>query len=194
MDSTTAISSLEKLVRYLANLNVNNENIMMSYDDIVSELNEEIIKGLRYYSKRNLPDDDILNLLRRMCYNRIGELKYRYYVTGRKSEVNSLSLDLEIEVEIYTDEGDPEELFDSSSRVNNTYSVLRSEAAKRIFETIILGKEFSSGVPDPDNKRIYNHMSVVDIAAIAGLTTREAGAGIREIKNAYSKVVRDDKN
>ena len=130
----------------------------------------------------------------------IGELKYRYYVTGRKSEVNSLSIDLEVEVEfeLPSDEGNPEELFDSSSRVSATYGMLRSEASKRIFETIIFGAGFAAAVipltETEDSKRIYNHMNVEDIAKIAGLSMREAAAGIREIKDIYAKVVEDDKD
>ena len=143
MDTTTALSRLERLVRYLANLNVNDENIMMSVDDIISELNEEILKGLQYYKDKNYSDDDMVNILKRMCYNRISELRYRYYVTCRKNEKNSVSVDMEIEFEVETEDGNPEELFASSMRVAETYNVLKSEYAKEIFRKVILDKDFS---------------------------------------------------
>lgn len=188
MDTNVAISRLEKLVIYLARLNVSDKNIMMSMDDIISELNEEIIKGLKYYASKNYSDDDMVNILKRMCYNRISELRYRYYVTCRKNEVNSVSVDLEVEFEVETEEGNPEELLYSSLRVSETYDLLKTEQAKLIFNTVIIHKNFSSDT----TKKIYNHLRVEDIAVATGLTLREAAIGVREIKDAYAKVVIND--
>lgn len=188
MNTTVALERLEKLVKYLAVLNVNDKNIMMSVDDIVSELNEEILKGLKYYESKDYADDDMVNILKRMCYNRISELRYRYYVTCRRKEVTSISLDMEIEFEVSTEDGNPEQLFESSMRVSDTVSNLKTDAAKKIFETIIVNKQFST----TDTKKVYNHLRVEDIAIATGLSLSDAAAGIREIKEIYAKVVKDD--
>jgi hypothetical protein len=188
METTVAVSRLENLVKYLAVLNVNDKNIMMSVDDIVSELNEEILKGLKYYENKHYADDDMVNILKRMCYNRISELRYRYYVTCRRKEVTSISLDMEIEFEVSTDEGNPEQLFESSVRVSETSNMLNTEAAKKIFETIIMNKQFAT----TNNKKVYNQFRVEDIAVATGLSLQDAAVGIREIKEIYAKVVAND--
>jgi hypothetical protein len=181
---------LEGLVVYLANLNNNDDNVMMSAEDIISELNEEIIKGLKYYAKENKTVDDVVNLLKRMCYNRIGELRYRYYLTYRRHEKTSISLEVNLTFDISTDEGNPEKLFDSSVRVSRTLEMLNTKEARLIFKKIIVEKQFASA----DTDSVYNHMCVEDIARITGLTPREASIGIREIKSVYAEVVNNDNN
>jgi hypothetical protein len=179
---------LEGLVVYLANLNNNDDNVMMSAEDIISELNEEILKGLKHYANANKSVDDMVNLLKRMCYNRIGELKYRYYLTYRKHEKTSISLEVSVSFDISTDEGNPEKLFDSSVRVSKTLELLTTEQARLIFKKIILEKQFTSA----DSDQVHNYLCVEDIAKITGMTTHDASIGIREIKSMYAEVVSND--
>ncbi|MFA5035643.1 MAG: hypothetical protein WC479_00500 [Candidatus Izemoplasmatales bacterium] len=186
---TDVMKGLEGLVVYLANLYRNDDNVMMSTDDIIAELHEEILKGLGYYAGNNYPLKDMINIIKRMCYNRISELRYRYYVTYRRHEKTSVSLEVKIALDVATDEGNPEKLFDSSQRVVKVFESLESEAAKLIFKKIIIEKDFQSS-----NKEVtvYNRMRIEDIASIVGITLQDAAAGIREIKTIYAEVMSDD--
>ena len=190
MNTVEAIKMLEGLVKYLARLYDNDKNIMMSAEDIESELMEEIVKGMKYYQGKGMPDEDLKNYLKRMCYNRISELRYRYYVTFRKTEVSRISLDVEAGIEITTPEDDPAAIYDSSLRVSDTYNTLSSDAAKLIFEIIIMKKSF--GASTQTDSKVYNHMRVEDIAAATGLCIKDAAVGIREIREVYAKVVQHD--
>jgi hypothetical protein len=188
-ESEIIFKRLEGLVVYLAGLNENPDHAMLSKDDIISELHEEIQKGINYYTGK-YKVDDMVGLIKRMCYNRISELKYRYYITYRKQEKNILSIEMEVTLELEppTDEGNPEYLSDSSTRVRNTLEMLESNEAKLIFQKIINDKDFhiaSAG-------GVHNHMTVEDIAAAVGLNVPAAAVGIREIKRAYAAVCEDD--
>ena len=87
---------LEKFVHFLASKNANPNNVMMEYDEIVSELMLEMVKGLRAY--KDLPKGQLKAVIRRMMDNRVSELRYRFYVTHRVAENTSISIDLEVSV------------------------------------------------------------------------------------------------
>lgn len=188
-ESEIIFKRLEGLVIYLAKLNENPDHAMLTADDIISELHEEIQKGINFYTGK-YKVDDMVGIIKRMCYNRISELKYRYYITYRKQEKNILSIEMEmtLELDTPTDEGNPEYLSDSSARVNGTLDKLESPEAKLIFQKIINDKDFHIASTDS----VHNHMTVEDIAAAVGLDIRSAAIGIREIKKAYAEVCEDD--
>ena len=64
----------------------------MEYDEVVGELLEEVAKGIDRYG--NLPHAQQLAVIRRMCDNRVAELRYKYYITHRKEA--RLTLDISI--------------------------------------------------------------------------------------------------
>lgn len=184
-ESEEVFKRLEGLVVYLAKMFENPDHVMLSMDDIISELHEEITKGINYYSGK-YDVDNMVGIIKRMCYNRISELKYRYYITYRKHDNTAVSIEMEfgMEYEPKTDEGNPECLLDSSLRVNDTKLKLQSDEAKLIFDTIIDKKNFGS----VGTENVHNHMTIEDIAMFTGLSIREAANGVREIKRAYVTV------
>jgi hypothetical protein len=188
-ESEIIFKRLEGLVIYLAKLNENPDHAMLSVDDIISELHEEIQKGINFYTGK-YKVDDMVGLIKRMCYNRISELKYRYYITYRKQEKSILSIEMEVtlELETPTDEGNPVYLSDSSTRVRNTLEMLESNEARLIFKKIIHDKDFHIA----STEDVHNHMTVEDIAAAVGLDIKTTSNGIREIKRAYATVCEDD--
>ena len=88
-------SSIERFVYWLADkLSYgNDDNIMLSYEDVVGELMLEVAKGLNVYKDK--PLNELLAILRRMCDARVSELKLKYYMTHRVMFKVTLSLDVE---------------------------------------------------------------------------------------------------
>lgn len=151
---------LEKFVFYLASTNQDPDNVMLEYDEIVGELLMEMAKGIKYYE--NLPKDQLLAVIRRMMDNRISELKFRYYVSGRRIPVKlTISLDVEIGDgatgntvvnyrslssdsnskavhEVVSDEMNVEQISDSINRVEEVRSRL-SEIAGMVFDSVVFG-------------------------------------------------------
>lgn len=63
---------------------------MMNSDDIAGELFLELWKGFIHYQDK--PAGELIALLKTMCDNRIGELKYRYFKTHRKVEASMVKI------------------------------------------------------------------------------------------------------
>lgn len=83
------LERISKFVSWLAGRSVRDVPLM-DYDEMRSELYFEVVKGMRYYA--NKPMNELLALLRRMCDNRVSELKYKYTITHRKAAITALSI------------------------------------------------------------------------------------------------------
>ena len=89
---TDVLESITKFVHWLAWKSADPSTPLMEYDEVVGELLYEVAKGLDRYG--DLPHVQQLAVIRRMCDNRLAELRYRYYVTHRKEA--RLTLDISI--------------------------------------------------------------------------------------------------
>ncbi len=132
---------LVKFAYWLAGNNQNQHSVMLSFDEIVGELLLELAKGLQHYE--DLPDNELDAVIRRMMDNRISELKYRYYKTHRRDELEKvvLSWDDYSEWEKTVDDGsDAEDIAESKHRVKATREKL-SPIARRVFDALIYGDD-----------------------------------------------------
>lgn len=203
--------ALLKFCYKLGHENVNDANIMMSFDEIIGELLEELVKGLRHYP--DLPYQQKLAVIRRMLDNRISELRYKYYVTHRKAHNNDLSYESDLSSEeshatedkskvIVSDHGAdepaPETWLMSIERVTDTRNKL-SDMAKKVFDCVVYG----------GNRRLENIL-VIHLQRSATLKTaptmkikpwmvsdallmdeKEVNSAFEEIKMAYRQVCSD---
>lgn len=157
-EAEEVLEHITKFASWLAGQSVRDVPLM-DYDEIRAELNLEIVKGIQHYDGK--PMNELLALLRRMCDNRISELKYRYTITHRKAAIIALPISV---VDI---DGGPEEEraggvggysgkssigyrwvidnaveldaeIDSTTRVSETRRRL-SPFSKKVFDAVIYG-------------------------------------------------------
>lgn len=190
------IGNLVKFVYWLAGKNANPDNVMMSFDEIVGELFVEIVKGVDKY--RDLPQNELEAVLRRMMDNRISELKYKFYVTHRKYE-RSLTIalpDAEDDLDEYigSNQSNPASLSASRERVQQTRQQL-SSTAKQVFDMLIFGDERLNQQLNISNiraKSVYKDYKVkirpFHIADALMISESEVVAAYDEIRQAYKSV------
>lgn len=208
VSDTGVYQALYKLVMKLANDNVNDENIMMSFDEIVGELLEELAKGLRHY--RDLPFNNKLAVIRRMLDNRISELRYKYYVTHRKQHATDISIESQLDVDdenssmdesvsIASDQPTPEAWLLSIERVRDTRSLL-SDTAKTVFDCVVYGENARLAnvlVIHLQRSATANTVPLMKIkpwmvADALFMSEKEVNVAFHEIATAYKKVVSSD--
>jgi hypothetical protein len=191
------IANLVKLVYWLANENKNPDNVMMSFDEIVGELFVEVVKGLDRY--KDLPQNELEAVIRRMMDNRISELKYRYYITHRKHE-NSLTVAL-ADAEDDPDEFllsdqqyNPASISTSLERVRQTRGSL-SNTAQKVFDVLIFGDERLNQQLRVSTMRarfVYKDFKVIirphHVADALLISEKEVLSAYDEIRSAYAKV------
>lgn len=194
-------AKLRKVVNWLAYSNQNPNNIMMSYDELVSELSEELVKGLQHYADK--PIDELEALIRTILSNRIGELKHKHYNTHRKAQNYQLSLDAEIDGDItigesvQDDASRPESILASRERVKATRRRL-SHTSQQVFDAVIFGDDRLSiqialGIMRSNHvfKEPKVYLKTWQIADALGIEDGAVKAAFREIKQAYSEVLND---
>jgi len=154
VDSGEAFDRISKFVYYLAGRNCSNQVPLMDFDEVVGELLEEIAKGLKRYSDK--PMEELLAILRKMCDNRIAELKYKYCVTHRKEAIVAFPITVidlgSSEEEKYGGKESPgyswvmrnatsvADEYDSMVRVTETRWRL-SPAARDVFDAVVYGDQ-----------------------------------------------------
>ena len=197
-DDEVVYKKLEKFVYYLAWSNNTPGNVMMEAEEISAELFLELAKGLKYY--KGYPQGRKLAAIRRMLDNRVSELKYRYFGTHRKAAKLSISIETDESCEMYGDsELDPERKAIANDRVLEVRSKLVTEAAKKIFDTIILGTDAST--PRFEDVMLLNSQRATmafknptltiktsHIADALFMTTCQVRTAMDEIKKAYDEV------
>ena len=143
--SLEVYTELERFMHWLAVQNADPNNIMLSEEDIVGELQIEFMKGIQHYGDK--PHNELLALLKTMMDNRVRELKYRYYLTHRKAEAGMESLDTPAEDddseedglgEICSDTPGSEELLLSLERVQITREQLQPVDAE-VLDAVLVG-------------------------------------------------------
>lgn len=187
---------LVKLAYWMAGNNANQNNVMMSFDEIVGELLLEIVKGVKHYE--DLPDNELDAVIRKMMDNRISELKYRYYKTHRKDELSltvSLSDGDEWLNEIEGDES-VDDIISSKHRVQETRTKL-SDIAKEVFDALIFGNKRLSDMLKLSNMRgkaVYkNHKMRIKpyhVADALMISEAQVVKSYKEIRDAYQEVCR----
>ena len=124
-------------VHYLAARNAG-DSILMEYDELVGELYLELVKGVQYYADKNLSNDQLKAVLRKILDNRISELRYRYYVTHRAAAMSALSLSDDGCEFISADDPTPDQVYASKELVESVRAAL-SETAQQVFDAVVLG-------------------------------------------------------
>jgi len=189
---------LVKFAYWLAGNNQNQHCVLLSYDEIVGELLLELAKGLQHYE--DLPDDELDAVIRRMMDNRISELKYRFYKTHRKVELENNEFwswddcsEWENSVE---GKPDAEDIADSKRRVQATREKL-SPIAKRVFDALIFGNKRLNVELKLSNKRansVYkNHKVRVrphHVADALLISEKQVIKSYNEIREVYQEVCR----
>ena len=191
------VVKLEKFVYFMANRSAIEDVIGMQVDDIIGELFEEIIKGIRYYSKKGLPDDQLMKILKTMCDHRVSELKYKYLVTSRKAVLNQLSMEDHAEMlSRPSDSDNVEEVYESKDRVIRTRELL-SEQAQQIFDAVIFSTDpkLTEILTDAlRNKKgsCSERVHYWQVSKALGINQRVVRASFEEIKEAYQTVCDED--
>jgi hypothetical protein len=182
---------LERFAHWLAHNNEDVDNIMMSHDEIFSELMVELVKGVQKYE--SLPDGQIRAVVRRMMDNRISELRYRFYKTHRVAAKLTISIDVHISAKISS--GSPEALKDSFERVTATRDLL-SNKSQQVFDAVIYGNDMLSTLVWLSGVRASAvgiggtvKMRPWHVADAINLSEREVRLAYREIKHAYREVI-----
>ena len=134
------LDKIVKFVYWLGHQNKDENNVMMQFDEIVGELMLEIAKGLSVYAGK--PEGQMLAILRKMCDNRIAELKSKHYGTHRKLGANPVRLGEPVDegdecVDVISKDIGPSQLSESIERVMATRHLL-SDTSKRVFDSVIL--------------------------------------------------------
>ncbi|KKK54828.1 hypothetical protein LCGC14_3080760 [marine sediment metagenome] len=189
---------LVKFAYWLAGNNQNQHSVMLNFDEIVGELLLELAKGLQHYE--DLPDDELDAVIRRMMDNLISELKYRFYKTHRKVELEDnefWSWDDCSEWENSV-EGSPdaEDIALSKQRVKDTRDKL-SPISKSVFDALIFGNKRLNVELKLSNKRansVYkNHKVRVrphHVADALLISEKQVIKSYNEIREVYQEVCR----
>ena len=190
---------LKKFVMWLAWNNCDPDNVMLEYDEIVSELLEELSKGLKAYG--HLSVDQLKAVVRKMMDNRIYELRYRYTKTHRVLGKMSVSLDIsygdsdsDALYELVSSDDSPEVLSESWDRVMSTRDLL-SEKAKKVFDAIVFGNDrliMSLSVSSMRANAIYRNPKIRikshHLADALCMPERQIRSAMREISKVYQGV------
>jgi hypothetical protein len=129
IENDELFQELQGLASWFAYRGSNPDNVMLSFDDVRQELMIELIKGLRYYSDKPLPEKR--KLVKTMLDHRVQELHYRYYLTHRAAGNNPVQLD---EIEYVAEEGD---MSMESYEFIEMLSQKLSPESKQVLETIL---------------------------------------------------------
>jgi len=109
---------LDLYIHWLASRNAT-AHPLMDREELRNDLLYEVIKGWKYYEEAQLPNGQLLAVIRKMLDNRISELKYKYFITGRKVEVKSECYD-DMEFEL----SDDDSLAESREKVEHFLTLL----------------------------------------------------------------------
>lgn len=203
MNPDEVLDSISKFVYWLAHRVADGETPLMDFDEIVGELNLEIVKGMGRYADK--PMNELLALLRKMCDNRIAELRYKYYKTHRVAARFTLSIDFVTDTDgaecYYQPPVDDavriSAVAGSAFRVAETRRRLSSIAAT-VFDNVILD----------DNSRVADQIALAGMraanayksggtvrikprhvaAALPGLSENAVKLAFAEIRNVYKEV------
>ena len=191
---------LLKFAYWLAGNNQNPHSVMLNFDEIVGELLLELAKGLQHYE--DLPDNELDAVIRRMMDNRISELKYRFYKTHRKVELEEDKIefwdweDREKWDEIIDGRPNAEDIATSKQRVKDTRDKL-SPISKSVFDALIFGNDRLNVELRLSNKRansVYkNHKVRVrphHVADALLISEKQVIKSYNEIREVYQEVCR----
>jgi hypothetical protein len=183
------INDLTGFVKFLAGQNQNPDCVGMEYDDLISELLLELVKSHDRY--KDLPEGQYKAIMRRICDNRISELKYRHYVTHRKESVSNISLDLEIVMSCRSEEN-VVGVVESNERVAETRKRL-SPTSQLVFDAVIVDEdEVLANIFKVAAKRSTRKPSDIlktwQVAEATGMEVKAIDKAFREIKRAYREV------
>jgi hypothetical protein len=128
--------TLKNYIRWLASYR-QTDHVLMQADELESELREELVKGFLYYKERNLPDDELLKVIKQMLFNRIGELVYRFHATHRSAEVYAMDYDSAIWLPAH---GTTEDEYDGNERVSKFLRMLTLEE-RTVARMILIGED-----------------------------------------------------
>lgn len=146
-DNTEIMKDLMMYADFMAQQYANDNHPLMTKDEIYSEMMEEIAKGLKHYSE--LKPNHLCATIKTMMKNRISELRYKYYVTHRKGEKQSYSLDAELIDggstlgDVIASEFNTEDIIESIERVRQLRARL-SPTAKRILDSVLESDTYDS--------------------------------------------------
>lgn len=132
------MEKLDNLVHYLAGRYNSVYQVLMEEDEIVGELYYELVKGMDHYSHLN--KEKLLIVLKTMLNNRIGELKYKYFVTHRKAGAYAISIDVLIE------RVDGDRSIDVDRELPLDIAATACEDPEQDVENLLISKEVVEGV------------------------------------------------
>lgn len=92
MDDEKIVEAVWKFVHWLASRSAIPTVPLMDYDELVGELLEEVAKGIKAYPGK--PLEELLAILRKMCDNRLYELRHKYLHTHRREAANAFGLEI----------------------------------------------------------------------------------------------------
>ena len=190
---------LYKFVTWLAWGSQDPDNVMLEYDELVSELLEELSKGLKAYGY--LPVGQLKAVIRKMMDNRIFELRYRYTKTHRVLGRMSVSLDIsygeedsDALYELVSSDDSPEVVSESWDRILDTRNSL-SERATKVFDAIVFGNDrliMSLSVSSARAKTVYKNPKIRikshHLADALCMSERQVRSAMREISKVYQGV------
>lgn len=212
VDRFDMMSKLSKFVWFLVWNNCNEDHACMNSDDLASELNLELVKGINAYPC--LPEEQLMAVLKRMLDNRVAELIHRFYGTHRKAEKVTISFEVELscpdgsfEQEYVSDmtTGEyypsgvtptPEELYASKERVERTKQKLQP-MARRVLDYVLndsndrLDMVLRLSMIRAQSKFSSPHVEIKPrhVAEAMCLPERTIKQAFKEISSAYMEVI-----
>jgi hypothetical protein len=208
-DKFSMVDKLSKFVWFLVWHNCNEEHPMMNSEDLASELNLELVKGIQAYT--SLPEQQLYYVLKRMLDNRVAELIHRFYGTHRKVEKFTISMEMSYDSPDDVFEKDyagsmstdcsptPEDLYASKERVERTKTRLQPMARKVLdfllnddnnrLDTILRLSMLRAG-----SRYASPHINTIKprhVAEAMGLSEDVVKTAFKEISRCYQEVIRE---
>lgn len=183
-DVQRVYDDIRKFVTYLAGCNADENNFMLQREEIEGELWVEFVKGIKRYG--DLPQEQLLAVLRRMMDNRVAELRYRFYVTHRAAE-NGMG-DIEDMYETPASGVNPEDAAISSERIVQIRDEL-SDISKKIFDAIVYGNDMiEEHCRLAGWRRAYVYKGGGHVTLQPYLVANALALGISEVKKALAEI------
>lgn len=197
--------AMEGFIKHLAH-RFCNDDIMFEYDELCGDLNEELVKGMRYYAGKISDIEQLKAVLRRCLDNRIAELRHRHYGTHRVKARLNISIDIDFDVDVIdipyietlcVDDANPEILVESYERVEKTRNLL-SDVSRRVFDACIFGNNrlaiiawLSALRRSAVKPHAIAYLRPWMIVESLGISEPEVKKAFTEISNAYQEVCSD---
>src|SRR4030042_5232123 len=189
IENDELFQDLQRLASWFAYKGSNPDNVMLGFDDVRQELMIELIKGLRYYADKPLPEKR--KLVKTMLDHRIQKLHHKYYGTHRGLGNNPVQLDdIEYLSETEVTEADSHEFVEQLSRKLSPESqkVLRTilEPSDEMAATLSLAGIRSRQIQKVRSRKPWYLIQPWHVAEVLGWDVKKCKLCFKEIRTVLN--------